>query len=384
MTGPSVPDRRETPDSRASVIHTPDTAFAGFPPNLLASFREPVLLGRGGFAKVFRARRNRDGRLVALKIPISFDEATGRAFIKEIRVWEDLKHENIVECYGCNIMPVPYLELEYMEGGSLEALDKPLSVQEAARICLGIARGLACAHGRQPEPIVHRDLKPANVLLSADMTPKITDWGLSKIASASGGSSGTGFSPAYASPEQISPGKFGGTDTRTDIYQLGVILYELVTGKPPFTGEDIGEIMFNIVSQEPEAPSRINPGAAVLEPIIIKCMAKKKEHRFQNVRQVQTELSRYLRQEYSQSLESSRHDPARSAYYCGQLLLLHLRLGQLSEAVQFAERLVELAGHDSDVIEFVDELKYRRDRRIDVNEDLIVRASGIMGRMAKR
>jgi serine/threonine protein kinase len=111
-------------------------------------------VGRGGFARVFRARRKSDNRIIAVKIPLSLDESTGRGFVREIRVWEDLKHENVVACLDCNVLPIPYLILEYMSRGSLEDYltkqGKPLDVAEVVRISLGIARGLKYAHNIPP------------------------------------------------------------------------------------------------------------------------------------------------------------------------------------------------------------------------------------------
>ena len=249
-----------------------------FPRDLLTRFAEPAMIGSGGVSRVFRARRKDTGRVVAVKVPLSMDEVTGMSFLKEMRTWEGLNHENIARILGANILPTPYVEMEYFPR-SLEDLEKPVDVATAARIVAGIARGLAFAHARG---IIHRDLKPANVLLADDGEPKIGDWGLSKFLGGPTATDLTGFSPRYAAPEQIDPNHYGGTDARTDIYGAGCILYELITGRPPFTGEGMTEITARILHSEPVPPSELNPAAKPLEAIVLRCLAKEKERRYQS------------------------------------------------------------------------------------------------------
>ena len=218
------------PVSPAQFTPSPTTPKT-FPPELEHLYYDANFIGKGGFARVFKARRKKDGKLVVVKIPISLDEATGKSFFREMTNWLGLKHENIVELYDANILPIPFLELEFCDS-SLESIPKPIEVEKAAWLIFNIAEGLKHAHNKG---IVHRDLKPRNVLLK-DGVPKISDWGLSKIASESS-SSTVAFTPLYAAPEQVSR-KFGSPDNRTDIWQLGVIFYELVTGELPFKGSD--------------------------------------------------------------------------------------------------------------------------------------------------
>jgi eukaryotic-like serine/threonine-protein kinase len=261
-----------------------------FPAELQSKYSEIEYIGKGGIARVFRARRQSDGRPVAIKTPISFDEITGISFLKEIRAWEELHHPNIVEVLDGNILPLPYFEMEYLPH-SLQEMNKPVDVNCAARIVQGIASGLAYAHTRG---VIHRDLKPHNILFAEVMVPKIADWGLSKDADESKVSSIAGFSLAYAAPEQVSPREFGRTDARTDIYQLGVIFYELVTGRLPFGGEGIAEIASSIIRDRPAPPSQLNPAAGPVEGIIVKCLAKEQKERYQSVEEVQKELLAYL------------------------------------------------------------------------------------------
>ena len=157
---------------------------------------------------------------VAVKVPVRFDEVTGTHFTRDIVFWQGLEHENIIRILSSNILPVPYIEMEYAPS-SLAAISLPLPEEEAVRILLGIARGLAYAHEKG---IVHRDIKPENILLTAEGVPKITDWGLGKAIGDTRQSSVIGFSPAYAAPEQIAPHRYGRPGPATDIYQLGMLL----------------------------------------------------------------------------------------------------------------------------------------------------------------
>jgi parallel beta-helix repeat protein len=265
-----------------------------FPPELDNKYTGISYIGRGGVAHVFAARRKSDDQLVAVKIPISFDELTGKCFLNEIAAWEKLRHKNIVEVFAVNILPVPYVEMEYVPG-SLEAVEKPVPVWKAVHIVKGVADALDYAHSRG---IVHRDIKPHNILLSRDVTPKITDWGMSKIIETEmNKSSVAGFSLSYAAPEQVSPADFGRTDARTDIYQLGVVFYELVTGSLPFGGESVVEVGNAIVREDPSPPSAYNTEAEPVEKIILKCLAKDPKDRYQTAAELLDALTGYLDEE---------------------------------------------------------------------------------------
>ncbi len=278
-----APAPRETPQAAVPKFY--------FPPELEGRYGDIRHIGRGGVAHVFAAHRKSDNLLVAVKIPISFDEVTGKCFLNEIAAWQTLRHKNIVEVLEVNILPVPYVEMEYVPG-SLESVAKPLPVWKAVHLVHGIADGLAYAHAHG---IIHRDIKPHNILVTSDFVPKITDWGMSKvIATTMEKSSVAGFSLSYAAPEQVSPAEFGRTDVRTDIYQLGVLFYELVTGSIPFGGESIVEVGNAIVRDEPIPPTEYNPDAEAVEKIILKCLMKNPADRYQSADELLDALSRYL------------------------------------------------------------------------------------------
>jgi parallel beta-helix repeat protein len=262
-----------------------------FPRELESKYTDITYVGRGGIAWVFSARRKSDGVKIAVKIPISFDETTGKCFLNEIAAWETLRHENIVEVTAVNILPVPYVEMEFVPG-SLEAVEKPLPVWKAVHIVNGITAGLQYAH---EHGFIHRDIKPHNILLTEDMVPKITDWGMSKVLAADiKKSSIAGFSLSYAAPEQVSPSEFGRTGERTDIYQLGVVFYELVTGSIPFGGESIVEVGNAILREDPIAPSEYNPDAEAVQKIILKCLEKDPARRYQSAAELRDALAGYL------------------------------------------------------------------------------------------
>jgi hypothetical protein len=292
-TGTFPPDATVVP---GRTLPVPES----FPPELLDRYARPELIGMGGIARVFRAENNITGEEVALKIPVHFNETAGKCFMKEIKAWEDLRHENIVSIKEANILPVPYIEMEYI-GKSLADLKKPVQPDEAVRIIRGIAAGLSYAHS---QGIIHRDIKPQNILMTPEGIPKITDWGMSKVMGACLLPTITGFSLSYAAPEQIAPEKFGDTDQRTDIYQLGVVFYELLTGELPFAGEDITKVTTRILSVEPADPSFLNPFAFPLDHIIRKCLEKDQADRYHNVEEVIAALDLY----HSMRIESGHYE----------------------------------------------------------------------------
>ncbi len=277
----------------SSAYRTTLSHPAGFPPELAERYGQIAFVGKGGLGQVFSAVRRDDGRTVAVKLPVTYDEATGKTFMKEMRFWEDLTHPNIVAVYSVNILPVPFVEMEFLPR-TLEQLEKPVPVETAARIAAGIAAGLAYAHERG---VIHRDIKPRNILLTDDLTtPKITDWGMSTTLEASRDTTIAGFTLAYAAPEQIAPERFGRTDARTDIYQLGVVFYELVTGKTPHAGESLAGLAGATLQEQPVPPSRIDPGLARLDPIILRCLAKDPADRYQSAGEVLDAIETLMRE----------------------------------------------------------------------------------------
>lgn len=278
---------KKTVPSTASEVHDPLHYVARLPPALDKKYPTAEYVAEGGVSRVFRAWDEKEGREVAVKIPIRFDEVTGTQFTKELHVWEGLHHKNIVEIYAANIFPVPYIEMEYV-ASSLAALKLPLEVKTALTIVKGVAEGLQYAHG---QGIVHRDIKPDNIMIAPDGTPKISDWGLSKAAGTK--QSGLiGFSLEYAAPEQLAPNIFGEPGPCTDIYQLGVLFYEMLAGDVPFRGGGMGEVTHAILHDVPLPLNLEGHDAALIRDILLRCMAKKQQDRYSSVSQLLNELKK--------------------------------------------------------------------------------------------
>lgn len=258
------------------------------PAALEKKYPDAEYIAEGGVSRVFRARDRENNRDVAVKVPIRFDEVTGSQFTKELNIWEGLHHKNIVEIYGANIFPRPYIEMEYLES-SLAGMTFPLDKKRAVSLVTGIAEGLKYAHERG---IVHRDIKPANILIAPDGTPKITDWGLSK-AQGTKQSGLIGFSLEYAAPEQLAPNLYGEPGPWTDIYQLGVLFYELMTGHVPFKGDGMGEVTHAILHEQPApALTEKNETADAINAIISRCLEKKPENRYGSVAELLADLNK--------------------------------------------------------------------------------------------
>src|SRR5262249_1534263 len=188
-----------------------------------------------------------------------------------------LQHPHIVQVYEVGQHEgLPYFSLEYCPGGSLDSklAGTPLPAREAAALVEKLALGVQAAHERG---ILHRDLKPANVLLDAHGEPKITDFGLAKKLDVAESRTRTGSvmgTPAYMAPEQAG-GHTHGLAPTVDVYALGAILYECLTGRPPFKAATMMDTLLQVVQQDPLPPSRLQPGLPRdVETIVLKCLQK--------------------------------------------------------------------------------------------------------------
>ena len=257
-------------------------------PDLSERYMDSEYIGKGGTARIFKAKRREDGKVVAVKVPISFDERTGRSFLKEMNLWKELEHKNIVKVYSVNILPVPYVEMEYCEK-SLADINKPVSPELSAYYIKEISNGLLYAHCRG---VIHRDIKPQNILICKDKTPKLSDWGLGKIISDTNETKTLAFSLNYASPEQVAPGIFGRSDQRTDIFQIGIVFYELLTGHLPFSGDGIGEFSTSIIHNDPKLPSTVNSDAKKFDKLIMRCLKKDPDERYRCLEEFLDDLNR--------------------------------------------------------------------------------------------
>jgi WD40 repeat protein/serine/threonine protein kinase len=286
-------------------------------------------LGRGGMGVVYKAKQLRLNRLVALKMILSGSHAGPdqlARFRAEAETLAPLQHPNIVQVYEVGELDGhPYFSLEFIDGGSLADRlgGAPQPPRQAAQIVESLARAIHFAHLRG---IVHRDLKPANVLLAVTnvpqavtgagkdrsatvllaepapltaFTPKITDFGLAKNLESDSGQTKTGAilgTPSYISPEQASGKKEIGP--ATDVYALGAILYEMLTGRPPFRGESSMDTMLQVMTEEPVPPRRLQPKVpADLETICLKCLQKEPNKRYSSGEALADDLMRFLKGE---------------------------------------------------------------------------------------
>lgn len=289
----TIPSRNATivagPPS-ASADSTPEHAYftVRLPPLLWKKYPDAEYMGEGGVGRVFKARDAAENRPIAVKIPVRFDEVTGAQFTKELHIWQGLHHKNIVEVYAANVFPMPYIEMEYIES-SLASKKFPLEEAETIRIIRGIAEGLLYAHERG---IVHRDIKPENILITTDGTPKITDWGLAKALADTKHTGVISFSLNYAAPEQLAPNIYGEAGPWTDIYQVGVLFYLMMTGKLPFGGTGMGEVTQAILHTIPQPPAITGTNADLIRSIILKCIEKRPADRYRNVSEIMQDLGR--------------------------------------------------------------------------------------------
>jgi tetratricopeptide (TPR) repeat protein len=256
-------------------------------------------LARGGVGIVYKARQTRLNRIVALKIlqPGGAMRPDARArFQIEGEAVARLHHPNIVQVFEVGEHDgMPYLLLEFLEGGTLydRLRAKPMKPVEAVELVEGLARAIDSAHQHY---IIHRDLKPSNVLLAADGTTKITDFGLAKFLNEETGQTKTGSimgTPSYMAPEQAE-GRVREIGPATDIYALGAILYEALAGRPPFQGATAMDTIHKVLSQDPVPPTRLRKTVpADLQTICLKCLEKVPAKRYPTALALAEDLRRF-------------------------------------------------------------------------------------------
>jgi len=307
VTEAPIPIVTQSPPVEEEIVSTYRDFISEAPPapvsasviRMIPNYNITHKLGAGGFGTVYRATHI-SGRNVAIKMPKMLDETVDMnvlvKFQEEAEIWRKLGHTNIVEFIEGEIRPLPYLAIELMEGGNLKQLVSKyqLNIGEAVFIMAQILDGMSFAHRMAT---IHRDLKPENILFTKDGIPKISDWGIGKFMGSMSTDQTIGMKGTmlYSAPEQISKAKFGQVDWTTDIFQLGIVFYEMITRQHPFYDEDPVGIIGKITGEDPVPPSEINPLIPKeLDNIIMTALQKEKAKRWRSADIMHHELKRLL------------------------------------------------------------------------------------------
>jgi eukaryotic-like serine/threonine-protein kinase len=280
---------------------TPGPPTAGSPQ--VPGYEVEAVLGRGGMGVVYKARQRALDRPVVIKMLLAGPFASPRElerFRREAAALACLRHPNVVQVFDAgDVEGRPYFAMELVEGGSLARIlsGMPQSARPAAALVATLAGAVEAAH---QAGIVHRDLKPANVLITADGNPKVSDFGLARRLGGEDGLTRTGAAlgtPSYMAPEQAE-GRAEAVGPAADVYSLGAILYEQLTGRPPFRAETDLETVQQVISREPVPPSRLNATVPRdLETVCLKCLHKDPLRRYGSAAALADDLGRFQRGE---------------------------------------------------------------------------------------
>ncbi|MBM4072136.1 MAG: hypothetical protein FJ271_24900 [Planctomycetes bacterium] len=286
------------------------------------------VLGHGGMGVVYKAKHLALNRLVALKMIVTGAHAGPQLlarFRAEAQAVARLQHPNIVQVFEIGEHDgLPFFSLEFVEGGSLsrKLAGNPQNPRAAAELVRPLSQAMQVAH---QAGIIHRDLKPGNVLLNADGVPKIADFGLAKQLDSPAGQTQSGAilgTPSYMAPEQAA-GKTAAIGPAADVYALGAILYEMLTGRPPFKAETPWDTVVQVIEQDVVPPARLQPKVPRdLETICLKCLRKEPKKRYESAASLADDLGRFLRDEpirarpvswWEQARKWARRRPAAAA-----------------------------------------------------------------------
>lgn len=331
-----------------------------------------AILGHGGMGVVYRARHRTLERPVALKMLLAGSHAEPselERFRREAVAVAQLRHPNIVAVYDVGEFEgQPFFTMELLDGGSLASKlgGAPLPAREAANLVATLAYAVSAAHG---SGIVHRDLKPSNVLLTADGTPKITDFGLARRIDGESDLTRTGArlgTPSYMAPEQAL-GTRDAIGPAVDVYALGAVLYEVLTGRPPFRAESAAATERQVIAEDPAPPSRQNASVPRdLETICLKCLRKQPKNRYATAAELGDDLRRFERGEpiaarrvgrIERSMRWVRRNPTGAMLVAAMLALTGLGIGTgLREWALFTREREEIAKW-AERLDFVEQLE---------------------------
>jgi YD repeat-containing protein len=297
----SVAGSQATTITSAAPLETDRSGPVGGPFPRIEGYEVLQVLGRGGMGVVYKARDLRLNRVVALKMVLAAEHADPRAlrrFMIEAEAAARLQHPDIVQIYDLRVSGgQPYYTMQYVEGTTLSP-DSATAPRDARGVAALFERLARAVHEAHRQGIVHRDLKPANVLISRTGEPKITDFGLAKRLDEAQPITRTGAvmgTPAYMSPEQ-SAGRTRAIGPATDVYALGVMLYQMLTRRLPFEGATDLEVVQRSVTEEPKAFKRLGARAPRdLETICLKCLRKEPAERYATAGDLADDLGRFQR-----------------------------------------------------------------------------------------
>ncbi len=292
-----VPDDTDLP---RAVLRAPTATMPGIKARRFGDYELIEEIARGGMGVVYKARQVSLNRIVALKMILSGQLATEddiRRFQIEAEAAANLHHPNIIPIYEVGEQDEQhYFSMEYVDGVSLAQVvgDGPLPPKRAARYVQQIAEAIECGHQCG---VTHRDIKPSNVLIDSADQARVTDFGLAKRVEEDGDLTATGEAvgtPPYMSPEQIA-GRHDQIGPTSDVYSLGALFYELLTGRPPFGGKSVLETFLQVRDRCAKLPRQLNPHVPrELEMICMKCLEKEPKNRYQSAQTVADDLNRFL------------------------------------------------------------------------------------------